>query len=106
RVDALLMLAVLDGRKHRVDVLHEIPRLGIEQHVLLLDAERVRIALAERVVEHAGVSGAQSLGALPGDRRREDLLHTPKYVAVRIASLTRSPLRLRSRQASAGRAAR
>ena len=47
RVDAFLVLAVLDGREHRVDVLHEVPGLGIEEHVLLLDAERVRVALAE-----------------------------------------------------------
>ena len=75
RVDAVSMLAVLDRREHRVDVLHEVPRLGVEQHVLLLDAERVRVALAERVIEHARVAGAEPLGALPGDRRREDLLH-------------------------------
>ena len=55
-VEAALMLASLDGREHRVDVLHEIPRLGVEQHVLLLDAERVRVALAELVVEHARVA--------------------------------------------------
>ena len=73
------MLAVLDRREHRVDVLHEIPRLGIEQHVLLLDAERVRVALAERVVEHARVTAAEPFGALPGDRRREDLLHGSQY---------------------------
>src|SRR5579862_637099 len=39
--------------EYRVDVLHEVPRLGIEQHVLLLDAERVRVARAEAVVEDA-----------------------------------------------------
>ena len=72
--DVILQLAVLDRREHRVDVLHEIPRLGVEQHVLLLDAERVRIALAERVVEHARAR-TRGAGALAGDRRREDLLH-------------------------------
>ena len=46
-VDAVLVLAVRDGGEHRVDVLHEIPRLRVEQLVLLLDAERVRVALAE-----------------------------------------------------------
>ena len=54
-----------DRGEHRVDVLHEIPRLGVEQHVLLLDAERVRIALAERVVEHARVRSARALAPLP-----------------------------------------
>ena len=46
-VDPVLVVAVRDRGEHRVDVLHEIPRLGIEQLVLLLDAERVRVALAE-----------------------------------------------------------
>ena len=80
-VEARLVLAVLDGGEHGVDVLHEIPRLGVEQHVLLLDAERVRIALAERVVEHARVLGARPERALAGDRRREDLLHDGSITA-------------------------
>ena len=68
-----------DRREHRVDVLHEIPGLGVEQHVLLLDAERVRIARAERVVEHARSRAADARRALAGDRRREDLLHVGQY---------------------------
>ena len=33
----------------------------VEQHVLLLDAERVRVALAELVLEHAAARGAKLL---------------------------------------------
>ena len=80
-VDAVLVLAVRDGREHRVDVLHEVPRLGVEEHVLLLDAERVRVALAERVVEHARLRAAGAFGALAGDRRRKDLLHAGSITA-------------------------
>src|SRR5438552_2306656 len=58
-----------------VDVVDEIEALAVEQHVLLLDAERVRLALAERVVEDA----APRREALAGDRRRVDLLHRSKY---------------------------
>ena len=40
--------------EHRLDVLHEVEGVGVEELVLLLDAERVRVAVAERVLEHAG----------------------------------------------------
>ena len=53
RVDDRLELVPGDRGEHGVDVLHEVERLGVEEHVLLLDAERVRVALAERVVEDA-----------------------------------------------------
>ena len=46
-IDARLELVTRDRGEHRVDVLHEIERLAVEEHVLLLDAERVRVALAE-----------------------------------------------------------
>jgi hypothetical protein len=62
-----------DRRQHRVDVLDEIERLAVEEHVLLLDPERVRVALAEAVVEHASPLGEAR--ALAGDRRRVRLLH-------------------------------
>ena len=81
RVDAVLVVAVRDGCEHRVDVLHEVPRLGIEQLVLLLDSERVGVAFAERVVEDARLRAAEPLGALAGDRRREDLLHVGSITA-------------------------
>ena len=61
--------------EHRVDVLDEVERLGVEEHVLLLDAERVRLALAELVVEHAAAGGE----ALAGDRGGIDLLHGVEY---------------------------
>ena len=53
RVDARLELVPADRLEHRVDVLDEVERLAVEEHVLLLDAERVRVGLPERVVEHA-----------------------------------------------------
>ena len=71
RADALVELAVLRGREHRVHVLDEVERLRVEEHVLLLDPERERLGRAEAVVEHA-----PSLGeALARDRRGVDLLH-------------------------------
>ena len=52
-----------DGGEHGVDVLDEVERLAVEEHVLLLDAERVRVALAEGVVEHA--AAGRKLEPLP-----------------------------------------
>ena len=75
RVDVRLELVSRDRVEHGVDVLHEVERLGVEQHVLLLDAERVRLALAELVVEHAAARGE----ALARDRCRIDLLHGVEY---------------------------
>ena len=43
-VDPRLELVPADRREHRVDVLDEVERLGVEELVLLLDAERVRVA--------------------------------------------------------------
>src|SRR3954451_18360534 len=72
-VDPGLELVAAHGSEHGVDVLHEVVGLGVEEHVLLLCAERVRVALAERVVEDAAAFGEAA--SLPGDRRPEDLLH-------------------------------
>src|SRR5690348_17328503 len=73
RVDARLQLVPSDRGEHRVDVLDEVEGLAVEQHVLLLDAERVCVALAERVVEDASALGVAA--PLAGDRGREDLAH-------------------------------
>jgi hypothetical protein len=54
-------------------VLDEIEALAVEEHVLLLDAERVLIPAPETVVEHA----AAGCEALPGDGGRIDLFHGP-----------------------------
>ena len=70
-VDPRLQLMAGDRLQHGVDVLDEIERLAVEEHVLLLDPERVRVGLAERVVEDA----APGDGALAGDRVGVDLLH-------------------------------
>ena len=42
-----------DRGQERVDVLDEIEGLGVEQHVLLLHAERVLVGLSEGVLEDA-----------------------------------------------------
>ena len=72
RADALDELAFLDGGQHRVDVLDEVERRRVEEHVLLLDAEGERVARAELVVEHA----AARREPLPRDRGGIDLLHS------------------------------
>ena len=72
-VDARLELVPGDRCEHRVDVLDEIEALAVEEHVLLLDAERVRVARAEGVVEDAAALGVAA--ALARDRRGEDLAH-------------------------------
>ena len=56
-VDPRLELAARGRGEHGVDVLDEVEGLRVEEHVLLLDAERVRLALAEGVVEHAAAGG-------------------------------------------------
>src|SRR5207244_1926412 len=80
-VDVRAVLAVLDRGEHGVDVLHEVPRLRVEEHVLLLDAERVRVTLAKGMVEDARPGPALPDGALAGDRRWEDLLHDGSITA-------------------------
>src|SRR5207244_3630895 len=72
RVDAPLILAAVSGFEDGLDVLDEVERLAVEQHVLLLDAERVRVALAEGMVEHA--AAGREARALARDRRWVDLL--------------------------------
>ena len=70
-VDARLELVPGDGGEDGVDVLDEVECLAVQQHVLLLDAERVGVAVAEVVVEHA----AAGREALARDRGGVDLLH-------------------------------
>src|SRR5438093_13335439 len=97
--DGGLDLIPRDRSEDRVDVLHEVERLAVEQHVLLLDAERVGIALAEGVVVHA--AARREARALPRDRGGIDLaavvLHrlssTPPGAARRPRSRRGSPVR-------------
>ena len=84
-VDARLELVALGRGEHGLDVLDEVERLAVEQHVLLLDAERVGLAGAEVVVEHA----AALREARAGDRRREDLLHSGTNASSSISSSQR-----------------
>src|SRR5215471_16922287 len=69
-VDTRFELVPADRAQHRIDVLDEIERLSVEQLVLLLDTEGVRVAFAERVLEHA----ARVRSSLAGDRGRDGLL--------------------------------
>ena len=85
--------------EHRVDVLHEVERLGVEEHVLLLDAERVRLALAELVVEDAAAGGE----ALARDRGGIDLLHDASMASASISTYQRGSRRPRD-DAGRGRA--
>jgi hypothetical protein len=78
-IDGSLVLVAVDRREHGVDVLHEIERLRVEEHVLLLDAERVRIARPEPVVEHR--AAAREAAALAGQRGGEDLRHVAGSIA-------------------------
>src|SRR5207342_1988009 len=78
-------LVPLRRRENRLDVLDEVERLAVEEHVLLLDAERVRLPGAEVVVEHAA-AGAE---ALSGDRRRVDLLHSATSASASISTRQR-----------------
>ena len=56
-VDPRLELVAGDRLQHGVDVLDEIEGLAVQEHVLLLDTERVRVGLPELVVEHAAALG-------------------------------------------------
>src|SRR2546430_8927544 len=51
RIDAALVLAAVRGFEDGLDVLDEVERLAVEQHVLLLEPDRERLAFAEAVVE-------------------------------------------------------
>jgi hypothetical protein len=77
-VDHRFELVARHRGEHRFDVLNEVERLAVEQHVLLLDAERVLVALAEGVIEHA--AAAREARAFARDRGWIDLpavcLHT------------------------------
>ena len=48
-------------REHRVDVLHEVERVAVEQHVLLLDAQGVGVAFPEGMVEDTAADGEDAL---------------------------------------------
>jgi hypothetical protein len=72
RVDPVGEVVAGDVGEHRLDVLDEVEGLAVEEHVLLLHAQRVGVARPERVVEHAA---GRLHGALAGDRCGVDLLH-------------------------------
>ena len=66
-----------DRRQHGLDVLHEVERLGVEQHELLLDAERVGVARAElwsRTLPGSAPLPVIEAGSLAVARSRD---HTP-----------------------------
>src|SRR5664279_1900447 len=72
-VDPRLELVPLHRCEDGVDVLDEVERLAVEEHVLLFDAERVGVALSECVIEDA--AARRETAALARDRCRVDLLH-------------------------------
>ena len=105
RVDLLLELVTLDRREHGLDVLHEVERLSVEQLVLLLDAQRVRRALAERVVEHAGAR-AHPERALAGDVGRNQLLRHPSTASASISTFHEGSSSAHTTHVAAGRMSR
>ena len=87
-VDLLLVLVAEQIAEDGVDVLDEVERLGIEQHVLLLDAERVRVARPELVLDDAaGMEDPLD----SGDRRRVRLLGHASRTIVRSAPSDKVP---------------
>src|SRR3954471_11864769 len=65
-VDPRLELVARDRGEHGVDVLDEVEGLAVEEHVLLLDTERVGVARAEGVVQDAAAGREER--ALARDR--------------------------------------
>src|SRR6266702_1926710 len=88
-VDARLELVACDRCEHRVDVLDEVEGLAVKEHVLLLDPERVWVARAEGVVEHA--AAGREAGALPRDRRRDQRVCHVVTISPRFAGRKRRP---------------
>jgi hypothetical protein len=89
RIDPWLELVAGDRLQHGVDVLDEVEGLAVEQHVLLLDAERVRVGVAELVLEDAPTLN----DALAGDRVRVDLLHVGRTASASISTSQRGSSR-------------
>src|SRR5205823_6231430 len=78
-----------DRGEHGVDVLDEVEHLGVEEHVLLLDPERVRVARAEGVIEHA--AAGREARALAGDRRRDQRVAHAGTISPLFAGRKRRP---------------
>src|SRR4029077_2115995 len=90
-VHARLELVACDRGENRVDVLDEVERLAVEEHVLLLDAEGVRVARAEGVVEDA--AAGREVGALARDRRRDQRVVHAGTISTLFAARKRRPSR-------------
>jgi hypothetical protein len=88
-VHTLLELVARGRGEDGLDVLDEVEGLAIEEHVLLLDTERVRLSGSELVVEHA--AALREAGA--HDRRREDLLAQWIWASSSISSSQRGSSR-------------
>src|SRR5205823_9311441 len=88
-VDARLELVSRDRGEHRVDVLDEVEGLAVEEHVLLLDAERVRVARAEGMVENA--ASRRKARALARDRRRDEGIGHAATISPAFAGRKRRP---------------
>src|SRR5947209_2393796 len=90
-VDARLELVACDRGEHRVDVLDEVEGLAVEEHVLLLDAEGVRVARAEGVVEDA--AARREVRALARDRRWDQRVVHAATISLVFAARKRRPSR-------------
>ena len=100
-VEPLGELVALDRVEHHLDVLDEVERRRIEEHVLLLDAQRVRVARAEAVIEDArGMSLRKA-----GDRLGDDLPHG-STASASISTFHAGSSRCATTQVAAGRTSR
>src|SRR5579875_2571106 len=84
-------LELVPGRRgeHGVDVLDEVERLAVEEHVLLLHPQRVGVARAEGVLEHA--AAGREAHALAGDRGRDQRVAHAVTISPVGAGRTRRP---------------
>ena len=96
-IDPRLQLVPAHGGEHRVDVLDELESLSVEELVLLLDSEGVRVARAELVVDDA----ACRLRPVAGDRGTGTLAWLASVTAAR--PRPRSRPSTRDRRAPRGR---
>src|SRR5204863_7808743 len=90
-VDRPLVVLRVDRGEHGVDVLDEIEGLAVEEHVLLLDAERVGVACAEGVVQHA--AAGREVRALARDRGRNQRIAHAGTISPAFAARKRRPSR-------------
>ena len=97
-VDPVGELVACDRVEHGLDVLDEVEALRVEEHVLLLHPERVRVARAELVVDDARCRRIDE----PRDRRWNDLFHG-STASASISTFQRGSSSSATTQVAAGR---